>query len=101
LPTHVDTARDVALEMAARRIPFLCTILMTAHFEVLLRWRDPGYDWWLGVTMELLSRCDAVFAIPGWETSNGATREVEWARANDKPVFEDIDELSAWLALPA
>ncbi|HLD78725.1 MAG TPA: DUF1937 family protein, partial [archaeon] len=46
---------------------------------------------------------DAVLAVPGWERSNGARREVEWARANGLPVFfpkspapEDIAEVVEW-----
>jgi Domain of unknown function (DUF4406) len=48
--------------------------------------------------MELLRLCDGVFAIPGGQQSNGARREVEFARQHGMPVFESIGEIESWLA---
>jgi hypothetical protein len=47
---NVEEARNVALMLAERRIPFLCTILQTAHFDTLLREHDPGYSHWINVS---------------------------------------------------
>lgn len=50
---------------------------------------------WLDGDLELLSRCDALWAIPGWDTSTGAKREVEYAKADGIPVFtEQIDVIN-------
>lgn len=51
--------------------------------------------------LEFLKRCDALLAVPGWETSGGASREVAWAKENNLPVFfpsspEDIGEIVKW-----
>lgn len=37
-------------------------------------------DTWLKMDLELLSRCDAIFAMPGWKDSEGAKAEVKEAR---------------------
>jgi hypothetical protein len=44
--------------------PLLSTILQTAHFELLLGRRDPGYDYWIDVSLEVLKRCDAAKLAP-------------------------------------
>jgi hypothetical protein len=93
---HVDESRTVALDLAARRIPFLSTVLQTAHFELLLGRRDPGYDHWIDVSLEVLKRCDAIFLVPNWKDSPGANREVHFARELGIPVFEDIEMLTDW-----
>jgi len=44
---------------------------------------------------------DAVLAMPGWEDSRGAKKEVEWAKENNLPIFypnspEDINDIIEW-----
>ena len=42
---------------------------------------------------ELLKRCDAVYMMPYWEESEGATAEREFALKNNIPVYETLTEL--------
>jgi hypothetical protein len=35
---------------------------------------------WLAGDVEILKRCDVVFAMPGWEKSEGARAEIKEAR---------------------
>lgn len=58
------------------------------------------YTFWIEGTKEILRRCDACFLIPGWERSSGARGEKAEAEELNIPVFEDIDELAAWLERP-
>lgn len=44
-------------------------------------------------SMAWVAVCDAVFLVPGWELSKGALAEIEEARANLIPVFEDLNSL--------
>ena len=39
---------------------------------------------------------DAVFLVPGWETSKGTANEIELASANSIPVFDDIEILNEY-----
>ena len=41
----------------------------------------------------LLDRCDAVFMVPGWETSPGATIEYHHATEKGKPVYFSLEAL--------
>lgn len=51
---------------------------------------------WLDGDLEILRRCDAVFAIDGWEQSTGAQAEVALARELGLPVFTGF-AIRAWL----
>jgi len=44
---------------------------------------------WLNGDLELILRCDVVYAIPGWDTSEGALAEVEFAKSRGIPVLYD------------
>ncbi len=44
---------------------------------------------WLDGDKALLLRCDAVWALPGWENSQGATAEVAYAWQHNIPVLFD------------
>jgi len=52
---------------------------------------------WLDGDLELLDRCDAVYAIPGWDSSTGAKREVEFAKIRGIPVLYDQADLLKFL----
>jgi len=52
---------------------------------------------WLKGDLELLERCDAVWALPGWDTSIGATGEVNHAKSLNIPVFTAENEVYDFL----
>jgi nucleoside 2-deoxyribosyltransferase len=62
----------------------LCPHKNTAGFGGIPGCHD---DVWLRGDIELLRRCDAVWAIEGWRISKGATAEVGFARSNSIPVL--------------
>lgn len=55
------------------------------------------YEFWIGATMELLRRCDALLTVPGWETSKGASGEVDEAARLCMPSFRSLVDLDHWL----
>jgi len=63
----------------------LCPHKNTAHFGGLC----PN-EVWLQGDLEILSRCDIIFMVQGWEASKGATAELQFAREHDIPaIFDD------------
>jgi len=54
---------------------------------------------WYEATLALLRMADAVFMLPGWRTSSGATREHDEAMEIGTPVFESYDALEKWLGV--
>ena len=48
-------------------------------------------------TLELCSRCDAAFCVPGWSNSEGSCGEVGMMVRLGKPVFEALGNLKEWI----
>src|SRR5512136_1308254 len=68
---NILRARSAALFVWQHGGVALCPHLNTAFFDGKM----PD-DVWLDGDLELLSRCDAIWAIPGWRESAGASAEV-------------------------
>lgn len=54
-------------------------------------------EFWYEATLALMHRCDAVFALPTWEASKGATASIRAADRAGLPVFYSHDELFLWI----
>ena len=55
---------------------------------------DWNYDDYFDNSQAWLDASDAVFLVPGWETSEGTKREIERVREQNIPVFDDLNELA-------
>ncbi|MDP1624267.1 MAG: DUF4406 domain-containing protein [bacterium] len=53
---------------------------------------------WLVGDLELLTRCDAIWAIENWHDSFGAKAEVEFAKSKNIPVLFNRDDVIKFLA---
>ncbi len=51
-------------------------------------------DFWYGYDIAFLSRCDALYRLPG--KSQGADDEIAFANEVGMPVFYDEDKIVAW-----
>jgi hypothetical protein len=78
---NIQQARQAAIALWREGHVAICPHLNTAHFED----ECPGLDFVKG-DLEILSRCDALVMLPGWEQSKGARRELEFATERDIPV---------------
>lgn len=92
---NIRSAEELALEVWRLGAVALSPHLNTAHFQGVL-----SDETWLKGDLELLSRCDAMILTTGWRDSAGTLAEVQHAVAADKPVFQTLDELAAWLDRP-
>lgn len=52
---------------------------------------------WLEGDKAILAICHAVFAMPTWRQSSGATAEIDLAIKLGIPVFENLDGLREWI----
>lgn len=89
---NVRRAEQCALEVAKLGAMPICPHKNTENFHGLLT-----DSFWLDGTLELMRRCDGVYAMPSWKRSLGATAEVEEAQRLGIPVFFSFSEMVAWL----
>ena len=54
---------------------------------------DLDYNDYFDNSQEWLEASDAIFLVPGWETSEGTKKEINRAFANGIPIFSNIEDL--------
>lgn len=100
--SNIMAAREAAIDVwkmiAVPICPHLNTMLMggAIHSNVELE-----VKLFLEGDCEIISRCDAVLMLPGWERSKGSNIERDFALKKDIPVFYDQLAMSKWLLIEA
>jgi hypothetical protein len=89
---NVAAGVRVFLECLRRGIPAFCPHLSGAFPSA---WSDVGWETWLDYDLAVIDRCTHVLMLPRWETSAGATKEHDYARATGKPIITSLDEVHA------
>lgn len=82
---NIRRAEAAALRLWREGWAVICPHLNTAHFG--------GYcedSTWLAGDLEILRRCDAIYMLPGWENSEGASAEFTVAK------HAGLEILSTW-----
>lgn len=89
---NVRRAEELALTVCAMGAVSVCP-------HTMFRWYQGTFQdrYWLDAGIELMSRCDAVVLVDGWETSEGTKGEINQARLRGIPVFGDLEDFSDWL----
>ena len=81
---NIKEARKVAIEVWESGHVALCPHLNTAHFEEDCKLE---YDDYIKGDLILLERCDAILMLEGWEESQGAQIELQYAEKLGLPVY--------------
>ena len=85
---NIRKAEEVAVELWRMGLPNICPHKNTALFDGAAGGHGFGdASVWLAGDLEMLSRCDCVVMVPGWEQSQGAIAERQQAKAEGLPVF--------------
>lgn len=96
---NIRNAEKFQIALANQRIGFFCSHNHTEHFEQKAKATEEFYK---EMDMLILQRAaDAIMAIPGWENSPGARKEVDWAKENNLKIFfpksvSDLNEIIKW-----
>lgn len=91
---NIRNAENLALEVWRLGAACICPHTNTRFFD-----GAAPDDIWLKGDLEILKRCDAVLLTYNWARSQGATAEKHYAELYGIPVFDNICDLRAWLAL--
>lgn len=61
-----------------------------------------GFTWqdYLEADLEIISRCDAVYVLPNWRSSRGATKERDYAKRMGISVLSSLREAKRFLNAP-
>ena len=85
---NIRRAEEAAIAVWKLGHVALCPHKNTAYFGGIC----PDETWLQG-DLELLTRCDAVYFIPGWEKSSGCRVEHERAIWLDIPIFLSLEAI--------
>lgn len=81
---NIEIARKVAIELWEKGYSVVCPHLNTVHFELDCKC---VYEDYINGDLEILARCDAIIMLQGWNGSNGATMEKEFAKSLGIPIY--------------
>lgn len=79
---NIRRAEGYAFEVWKAGAVALCPHMNTRYWQGAL----PDQVW-LDGDLELLSRCDAIFLVPGWEKSQGTRAELAFAESRNIRVY--------------
>jgi len=88
---NIRAAEEVARDLLNLGFAPICPHSFERFHQGLL-----DYDDWMRVDLEILSRCDAIFMVHGWEGSKGSMTELNWAHQNDYPIFYTLNQIKKW-----
>ena len=89
---NIREAEKIALHVWANGMVALCPHTQTRLTQGFL----PDALWLAGDLELLAAWCDAVFLVPGWESSRGTMAEVNFAKSKGIPRFVTLMELERW-----
>jgi len=97
---NIQTAEKYSAVLVNTGIGFFCAHSHTSFHHEKGSTAPEKFYYDLDVKF-LKEMADAVLAIPVWEKSYGAKKEVEWAQKNKMPVFfpknpADIEDIKKW-----
>lgn len=81
---NIAAARDVASKLWEQGHVVICPHTNTAHFESFC---NATYEQYIDGDLILVSVCDAIVMLPGWEHSKGAIIEKIHAEMLNIPVY--------------
>lgn len=78
---NIQKARIAGIELLKKGWAVYIPHMNTAHFDSL---GIDKFNWqlFMDINLSILKRCDAIFLLKGWHTSNGANVEQEYSAKN-------------------
>lgn len=86
--SNIRVAETLALDVWRSGFAAICPHANTRFFD-----GAAPDNVWLDGDLEILKRCDAILLTKNWEQSKGATKEMQFAKALNMPVYYTLEEL--------
>src|SRR3990167_5052970 len=91
ISNNIQKARETAIKVWETGYTAFCPHLNTIHFENDCKC---VYEDYIAGDIEIINRCNALLMVEGWEQSEGANTEHDYAKGYGLPIFYSIDELN-------
>lgn len=91
---NIRAAEHVALALWRAGIPNICPHTNTRFFD-----GAAPDEVFLNGDLEILRRCDGIVMVSGWQASQGARRERQFALEHGLQVFHTTEEALLWVSL--
>ena len=85
IDANIQRARDAAIFLAERDIPYFCPHLNSAHMETYAPTVQPAY--WYRMDLTILRHAKALWLLDGWLDSEGSKVEYKAAAEWDIPTY--------------
>ena len=90
--SHIDKAENASVQLFAKGWNVVTPHKNNAHYEVYEdRFKTLDYRFWIKATLDLLSRCDAIFVLDNWYSSQGTIGEIKFALEHNIPIYFEDD----------
>lgn len=90
---NIRVAEKAAMEIAKMGVLALCPHTQSRYMHGTLT-----EEYWIKATLEMLSRCDAMYVCPDWVSSVGTKGEIKYALASLIPLFYCLSQLEVWIS---
>ena len=90
IQSNIKEAEKVSINLIANGFHVITPHKNTSGYE---KYEDGNitYETWIDMDIDILSRCDAVYVMQNSKNSNGAFREIDFARKNNIPlIYEEL-----------
>lgn len=91
IQANIDFARLMGRAIARKGWFPIIPHSNSALFDFIAPDLTPEY--WLKGDLILLSKCDAIFLLPGWEKSNGTQQEYAKAKKLNMTIYKDFTQI--------
>jgi hypothetical protein len=92
---YVRQAEEAALQILKMGAAVFTPHTQCRNYDGELPWEE-----WIKRDLEVLSRCNAIFMLPNWKDSKGATAEHAWAKDHGMKILYGLGEVAAYLKEP-
>jgi hypothetical protein len=91
---NIRNAEAVALELWRAGAAVICPHANTRFFD-----GAAPDEVFLNGDLEIVSRCDGIVMVPGWQASQGARAERAFAVQSGLEIFDSKEEALLWISL--